>query len=368
VPIIELADTSHHHAEIPSPNLDHSADPEKAAASGRIQIDDMAEQSKSVLRPDTNSPRDYVEIGAAFLVLVGILFALSRFDLLPQRLTISDEMSYGLVFAIGLVASVSSCMAVAGGLLVAVAAKYNQISGNLTSLQRLKPHLYFNAGRVVSYTILGGAIGALGATLTLSNEINGFLTIAASAVMILLGLQMLRLFPSLTRFMPTMPKALSHRIHDLAERDTSGSAFLLGGATFFLPCGFTQALQLYVLAKGSFYDRGLDDAGIFDRHPSGTLVFVRDVELRDGSIPAAVRDVCRCCCHRPRRREHSIRGGACQRRSGVGTDRRERKTNSGDWDIDPRRREANRGHAGVQLRIQPQSIHRHAGYSSRVAN
>jgi uncharacterized protein len=27
---------------------------------------------------------------------------------------------------------------------------------------------------------------------------------------------------------------------------------LLGAATFFLPCGFTQALQLYVLAKGSF--------------------------------------------------------------------------------------------------------------------
>jgi sulfite exporter TauE/SafE len=143
-------------------------------------------------------------------------------------------------------------MAVAGGLLVAIAAKYNEVSGNLTSLQRLKPHLYFNTGRVVSYTLLGGAIGALGSTLTLSPAVNGVLTIVASAVMILLGLQMLRLFPALTRFMPTMPKALSHRIHDLAERDTKGGAFLLGGVTFFLPCGFTQALQLYVLAKGSF--------------------------------------------------------------------------------------------------------------------
>lgn len=212
----------------------------------------MAQQGKRGSRPGTNSPRDYIEIGAAFVVIVGILFGLNQFDLLPQRLTISDEMSYGLVFAIGLVASVSSCMAVAGGLLVAVAAKYNEMSGNLTSLQRLKPTLYFNAGRVVSYTLLGGAIGALGAALTLSPEVNGILTIAASTVMILLGLQMLRLFPALTRFMPTMPKTLSHRIHDLAERDTKGGAFLLGAATFFLPCGFTQALQLYVLAKGSF--------------------------------------------------------------------------------------------------------------------
>jgi len=63
---------------------------------------------------------------------------------------------------------------------------------------------------------------------------------------------MLRLLPALTRFLPTMPKSFSHFIHDLAERDANGGAFVLGAATFFLPCGFTQALQLYVLAKGSF--------------------------------------------------------------------------------------------------------------------
>jgi sulfite exporter TauE/SafE len=211
-------------------------------------------QSRAALTPpaDANSPRDYVEIGAAFAILVGIVLALDGLDLLPQNLAVSNEMSYGLVFAIGLVASVSSCMAVTGGLLVAIAAKYNDVSRDLNSFQRLKPHLYFNAGRIASYTLLGGAVGALGATLTLSPAINGLMSIVASAVMILLGLQMLRLFPGLTRFMPTMPKAFSHRIHDLAERETKESAFVLGAATFFLPCGFTQALQLYVLSKGSF--------------------------------------------------------------------------------------------------------------------
>jgi hypothetical protein len=63
---------------------------------------------------------------------------------------------------------------------------------------------------------------------------------------------MLKLLPALTRLLPTMPKAFAHYIHDLAERDANGGAFVLGAATFFLPCGFTQALQLYVLAKASF--------------------------------------------------------------------------------------------------------------------
>ena len=43
---------------------------------------------------------------------------------------------------------------------------------------------------------------------------------------------------------------MAQRIHGLAERGNNQTAFLLGGLTFFLPCGFTQALQLYVLAKG----------------------------------------------------------------------------------------------------------------------
>ena len=199
-----------------------------------------------------NSPRDYLEIGAAFLIVIAVIFALRQLDLLPKQFGVSETMSYGLVFVIGLVASVSSCIAVTGGLLVAVAAKYNEATGNLTPAQRIKPHIYFNAGRILSYTLLGGVIGALGSALTLSPEINGVLTLVASAVMILLGLQMLRLLPSLTRFLPTMPKSFGHYIHDLAERDANGGAFVLGAATFFLPCGFTQALQLYVLAKGSF--------------------------------------------------------------------------------------------------------------------
>ena len=202
--------------------------------------------------PPKNSPRDYVEIGAAFLIIVATLFALSHLDLLPKEFGVSDTMSYGLVFVIGLVASVSSCIAVTGGLLVAVAAKYNEASVALTRVQRTKPHIYFNAGRILSYTLLGGAIGALGSALTLSPEINGVLTLVASAVMILLGLQMLRLLPAVTRFLPTLPKSFSHYIHDLAERDANGGAFVLGAVTFFLPCGFTQALQLYVLAIGSF--------------------------------------------------------------------------------------------------------------------
>src|ERR1700694_2498566 len=135
-----------------------------------------------------NTPRDYVEIGAAVVILGGILLILKQLDFLPQNFSMSAEMSYPLIFMIGLVASVSSCMAVTGGLLVAIAAKYNETHGSLSTAERIKPLVYFNAGRIIAYTVLGGAIGALGSALTLSATVNGILMIAVSIIIILLCL------------------------------------------------------------------------------------------------------------------------------------------------------------------------------------
>ena len=231
--------------------IDHRAELDMAALQRAVEEDGYRvspwDESQAAQH---NSPRDYAEIAGLFIVFGGLAFALQHFGLMPRGLALSDTMSLGLVFLIGLVASVSSCMAVTGGLLVAASAAYNERTTGLSDFERLKPHLYFNAGRIISYTLLGGAIGALGSALTLSEKANGFLTIAASAIMIVLGLQMLGLLPRFGSVL--VPRSVTERVHSLASRKVAGGAFTLGALTFFLPCGFTQALQLYVLGKGSF--------------------------------------------------------------------------------------------------------------------
>jgi sulfite exporter TauE/SafE len=115
----------------------------------------------------------------------------------------------------------------------------------------LRPQLAFNAGRVIGYGVFGAAVGALGSVITLSPLATGILTIGVSCVMIILGFELLDLFPRTSRLMPRMPKVLAHRIYNLSDSDRRVAPFALGALTFFLPCGFTQALQLYVLATGS---------------------------------------------------------------------------------------------------------------------
>src|SRR3989338_9139610 len=163
------------------------------------------------------------------------------------------SLSFVAVLVMGLVAGTSSCLAVAGGLLLSSASKFQG---------RMRPVILFITGRVVSYGFFGGLIGWIGSAFLFSPFITGGLIIAAAVYMFVMGLDMLQITPKwLKKRMPTMPKALSRRIVN-AEGNTHWAApFLLGGATFFLPCGFTQALQVYALTTGSVFESGMLLAG-----------------------------------------------------------------------------------------------------------
>ncbi len=201
--------------------------------------------------PHKNTSEDYLQMGGIVLVIVSIYYILKQFNLVPS-IGISAHMSYGVVFLIGLFAATSTCIAVVGGLLLAVAGKYNESHPDFTGIQKFKPHIWFNTGRILGYSAFGALVGGLGSVLTLSARANGFLIVLVSLVMLLLGFQLLNIFPGLRQFSPKMPKFIGHKIHDLSTKETKGMSFALGASTFFLPCGFTQALQLYVLATGDW--------------------------------------------------------------------------------------------------------------------
>lgn len=194
-----------------------------------------------------------------FMQLVG-LFGLVLFfgwiaekaGLLQTNISIGQGIGLGSVFLIGLLAASSSCIAVSGGLLLSSAAKFRERYGGSTPLSRMRPVFMFVAGRLTTYAVLGGVIGLIGSALSPSPTVTGSITVLAALYMLVMGLDMLHIAPSwLKRLLPRMPKALAHRAMDQEKKDHTLAPFFLGGATFFLPCGFTQALQLYALTTGS---------------------------------------------------------------------------------------------------------------------
>lgn len=155
---------------------------------------------------------------------------------------------------LGFIAGSSSCLAVSGGLLLSMVGKSNDRLGAMSKATRMQFTWLFVLGRVASYTVLGGLIGLLGSSFTFSPMVTGIITLLAAAYMIIAGLEMLQIAPNwLKCAIPRPPKWLSNKILDADGNPNPFAPFLLGAATFFLPCGFTQSLQIYTLTTASFW-------------------------------------------------------------------------------------------------------------------
>lgn len=199
---------------------------------------------------DKASSFSFKKFSGVVLVVVATYLIFKKFNLVPN-LSLGEELSLGVVFVMGLVAAVSSCIAVTGGLLVAISSAHAQANPGITGWQKFRPHIFFNIGRVAGYTILGAAVGALGSALAISPQFNGLIILVASLAMIVLGLKLINIFPILSRVTIRPPKFIAHSLHNSASGKIKPWApLILGAGTFFLPCGFTQALQLYVLTQG----------------------------------------------------------------------------------------------------------------------
>lgn len=199
--------------------------------------------------------KDYGELGMAFLMAMGLYFIASSLGIV--NLSAHGGSNYSNLFtvlAIGLTAGISTCMALVGGLVLGASARYAEKHPTATGIQKFTPHIYFNLGRIVSYFVLGGIIGWAGSIFQLSLSTLGILTIMVGGVMLILGGQLIDIFPRLKRISFTLPKGISEAlgIHQKANEEYSDKNSIMAGAmTFFLPCGFTQAMQLYAMSTGS---------------------------------------------------------------------------------------------------------------------
>src|SRR3989344_4230066 len=170
------------------------------------------------------------------------------------NLITTGEVNYGTAFLIGLIASVSTCAAVVGSLVLAVSANFAKENDPSVQLgtSAVGPQVFFHIGRLASFFILGGVIGAVGSAFQLGASGAFLLSFIVALVMLLLGINLLDIFPCVRKFQPTLPVFLSRHISDVKKINHTLTPMLLGIVTFFLPCGFTQSMQLYALSTGSF--------------------------------------------------------------------------------------------------------------------
>lgn len=181
---------------------------------------------------------------AGFLVIAAAVLLIgnstSGFDMSSKL----NNASYAVLFVVGMLTSIH-CVGMCGGIMLTQSLTKNSIvNEKQNKIKTLMPAILYNAGRVTSYTIIGGIVGALGSVLSLSLNVKAGLQIFAGVFMIIMGLNMtgFSLFRRLNIKLPWSSCKIKNK---------TKAPFLVGMLNGLMPCGPLQTMQLYALGTGS---------------------------------------------------------------------------------------------------------------------
>ncbi len=228
------------------------AELEQALQKAGYEYDDQGSLSKNW--------DNYYELAQALIVVLALYWLFTLIGV-ERFFEVSNFRVIGPVVAllIGLIAGFSSCMALVGGLVLSISARWNQTHQGQSLKKSLEPHWYFNLGRVLGYGVLGALLGALGSVVSWSISLSAWLVVAVSVLMIVLAFKLLEL-PILSHWEIAWPKSWLAWL-GFGERAEGAESrlktMLFGALSFFVPCGFTQAMQVYALGSGSARDGAL---------------------------------------------------------------------------------------------------------------
>lgn len=151
----------------------------------------------------------------------------------------AENRTYGTSFVIWLIASVSSCLAVVWWVVLALWTIYSENKS-------FRPHMLFHIWRLIWFFILWWLLWLIGSAFQLSQTVSTVLNMIIAVVLFILWLNLLWV----VRWGVTLGWGLFKRFQ-------TGTSMVLWPIlvwvwTFFLPCGFTQSMQIYSLSTGTF--------------------------------------------------------------------------------------------------------------------
>jgi len=246
----------------------------------RIEFDDLKISQKKIFETieklnykvkerstiDKNSSKRETRkrlIIAGLLLCVFVLgyYLIKHFGFLEILSKLNEKnLSYGLIFLIGVLVSFH-CVGMCGGLVVTYTAWHHADPRN-KKINFFLPHLQYNLGRMISYTIIGAVLGGFGSFFGINPTFTGIITLAAGIFMILMGLSLLSNFKWLEKIKLHTPAFIARFLYNQRHAKNPKGPFIIGLLNGFMPCGPLQAMQIYALVSGGVV-RGALSMGIF---------------------------------------------------------------------------------------------------------
>ena len=174
-------------------------------------------------------------------------------------------VEFGLMLGLGLVSSLH-CAQMCGPIVLSYSLATIQDTTHQSSWfpARVLGHLAYNAGRILTYSLLGAVAGLLGQSMTWMGRLAGVGSAAlmvAGGLLIVGGMAMMGWLPALS-ILGESSIAFTARFlrpfKNLLSSPRPSRRFALGLALGFLPCGLVYAALIKSLASGSMVGGAFD--------------------------------------------------------------------------------------------------------------
>ncbi|MDD5290313.1 MAG: sulfite exporter TauE/SafE family protein [Patescibacteria group bacterium] len=187
-------------------------------------------------------------------VVILIFLGLNRVGVISASGLVKNS-PLGAFFLFGVLAGLSSCAALVGGLLLSLSKQWSESYSSATPvLKKTQPYFLFNFGRLLSFFLFGLLLGEVGQKIQFSVFASSVLVVIVSIFMVMMGLQMLGV-RKLNHFRLSLPKKFTQKI--TTARSGNSSALVIGFLTILLPCGFTLVAESLTIIAGSPLRGGL---------------------------------------------------------------------------------------------------------------
>ncbi|MFQ4146419.1 sulfite exporter TauE/SafE family protein [Chlorogloeopsis sp. ULAP02] len=173
-------------------------------------------------------------------------------------------LDYLLIISLGFLGSFGHCLGMCGPLAVAFSLSHQQKTSNWQ--QQLTFHALLNFGRLLSYTLVGAGIGALGSILLKSGQLAGigsdlrqWIAIVTGMMLIWFGLGQIKpdFLPRIPVLHPLLKGSLHNRLSagmvKLSLKSRWWTPAVLGMTWGLMPCGFLYAAQIKAAETGNLW-------------------------------------------------------------------------------------------------------------------
>lgn len=195
-----------------------------------------------------NKGKNLIQIFLVSIVFLIIFFFIQQYDILQYFSVLFNKQKIWISLAIlmWIAASISTCLTITWSIVLWFS---RYIDNYKEPKQQIKTQILFQIWRIVWFFILWWLLGLIWKTIQISPQFSGILNIIISVLIIYMWLHILNIVPSLSKLWIHLPQARNKKI---SHKQNKIFTPILWALTFFLPCGFTQWMQIIAISSGNF--------------------------------------------------------------------------------------------------------------------